>query len=133
MSIAQALAAEPRLLVCDELDMMTQAQAVAHLAALQERLRPAMLFISQDLGVIQPMSHCIAVMEDGRVVETGTADETFDTPGHLNACLAWFPSARKLKEPDAAGVSRYKCGYGVMVVRDGRTSSLYNKSGALII
>lgn len=86
VSIAQALAAEPRLLVCDEpvssLDVIAQAQVLALLVALQEQLGLAMLFISHDLGVIRHMSHRIAVMESGRVVETGTADEIFDAPRH---------------------------------------------------
>jgi peptide/nickel transport system ATP-binding protein len=86
VSIAQALAAEPRLLVCDEpvssLDVMTQAQVLALLATLQTQLGLAMLFISHDLGVIRHMSHRIAVMEAGRIVETGTVDEIFDAPRH---------------------------------------------------
>lgn len=84
VSIAQALAAEPALLVCDEpvssLDVMTQAQVLALLVALQEQLGLAMLFISHDLGVIRQMSHRIAIMEAGRVVESGTVDEIFDAP-----------------------------------------------------
>lgn len=86
VSIAQALAAEPRLLVCDEpvssLDVMTQAQVLALLIALQEQLGLAMLFISHDLGVIRRISHRVAVMEGGRVVENGTVDEIFDAPRH---------------------------------------------------
>ena len=92
VSIAQALASEPDLLVCDEpvssLDVMTQAQVLDLLVALQARLRLAMLFISHDLGVIQHVSHRIAVMEAGRIIETGTVDEVFDHPQH--------PSTRRL-------------------------------------
>jgi peptide/nickel transport system ATP-binding protein len=92
VSIAQALASEPDLLVCDEpvssLDVTTQAQVLDLLVALQARLRLAMLFISHDLGVIQHVSHRIAVMEAGRIVETGTVDEVFDHPQH--------PSTRRL-------------------------------------
>jgi peptide/nickel transport system ATP-binding protein len=92
VSIAQALAAEPDLLVCDEpvssLDVMTQAQTLDLLVALQARLRLAMLFISHDLGVIRHVSHRIAVMEAGRIVETGTVDQVFDHPRH--------PSTRRL-------------------------------------
>jgi peptide/nickel transport system ATP-binding protein len=86
VSIAQALAAEPRLLVCDEpvssLDVMTQAQVLALLVALQNQLGLAMLFISHDLGVIRHMSHRIAVIEAGRIVEIGTVDQIFDAPRH---------------------------------------------------
>jgi peptide/nickel transport system ATP-binding protein len=92
VSIAQALAAAPDLLVCDEpvssLDVVTQAQVLDLLIALQARLRLAMLFISHDLGVIQHVSHRIAVMEAGRIVETGTVDQVFDHPRH--------PSTRRL-------------------------------------
>jgi peptide/nickel transport system ATP-binding protein len=92
VSIAQALASEPDLLVCDEpvssLDVMTQAHMLDLLVALQARLRLAMLFISHDLGVIQHVSHRIAVMEAGRIVETGTVDRVFDHPQH--------PSTRRL-------------------------------------
>jgi len=86
VSIAQALASDPQLLVCDEpvssLDVMTQAQVLDLLIALQARLGLAMLFISHDLGVIQHMSHRIAVMEAGRIVETGPVKEVFDDPQH---------------------------------------------------
>jgi peptide/nickel transport system ATP-binding protein len=42
----------------------------------------ALLFISHDLGVIQHVSHRIAVMEAGRIVETGTVEDVFDNPRH---------------------------------------------------
>jgi peptide/nickel transport system ATP-binding protein len=52
------------------------------LLALQARLGLAMLFISHDLGVIQHVSHRIAVIEAGRIVESGTVDQVFDNPQH---------------------------------------------------
>jgi peptide/nickel transport system ATP-binding protein len=86
VSIAQALASEPDLLICDEpvssLDVITQAQVLDLLLALQARLGLAMLFISHDLGVIQHVSHRIAVIEAGRIVESGTVDQVFDNPQH---------------------------------------------------
>jgi peptide/nickel transport system ATP-binding protein len=86
VAIAQALASNPDLLICDEpvssLDVMTQAQVLDLLVALQVRLGLAMLFISHDLGVVQHVSHRIAVMEAGRIVETGTVEEVFDHPRH---------------------------------------------------
>ncbi|NTF58718.1 dipeptide ABC transporter ATP-binding protein [Rhizobium rhizogenes] len=86
VSIAQALAAEPKLLICDEpvsaLDVTTQAQVLDLLVDLQGRLGLSMVFISHDLGVVQHMSHRIAVMKDGVVVETGPVEQLFDQPQH---------------------------------------------------
>jgi peptide/nickel transport system ATP-binding protein len=103
VSIAQALASEPQLLVCDEpvssLDVMTQAQVLDLLIALQAQLGLAMLFISHDLGVIQHVSHRIAVMEAGRIVETGPVEQIFEAPQHpytrrLLGAVPRLPSAR---------------------------------------
>jgi peptide/nickel transport system ATP-binding protein len=86
VSIAQALASTPKLLVCDEpvsaLDVTTQAQVLELLIGLQEQLGLAMLFISHDLGVIRQISHRIAVMEGGHIVEAGATDEIFANPRH---------------------------------------------------
>lgn len=86
VSIAQALACEPDILICDEpvsaLDVTTQAQVLDLLVALQQRLQLSMLFISHDLGVVQHMSHRIAVMKDGEVVESGTVEQIFQRPRH---------------------------------------------------
>ncbi|HHG8771741.1 TPA: dipeptide ABC transporter ATP-binding protein [Raoultella planticola] len=86
VSIAQALASEPNLLVCDEpvsaLDVTTQAQVLDLLLSLQRRLHLSMLFISHDLGVVQHMSHRIAVMKAGEIVEIGTVEQIFQQAQH---------------------------------------------------
>ncbi|QHQ23475.1 dipeptide ABC transporter ATP-binding protein [Pectobacterium parvum] len=86
VSIAQALASESEILICDEpvsaLDVTTQAQVLDLLVALQRQLGLTMLFISHDLGVVQHMSHRIAVMKDGDIVETGPVEQIFNQPQH---------------------------------------------------
>jgi peptide/nickel transport system ATP-binding protein len=84
--IARALATDPALLVCDEpvsaLDVSIQAQVITLLLDLQERLNLGMLFISHDLRVVRQISHRIAVIYLGRVVEEGDGDDLFQNPVH---------------------------------------------------
>ncbi|MGW1812521.1 dipeptide ABC transporter ATP-binding protein [Streptomyces sp. NPDC002125] len=84
IGIARALAAEPKLIVCDEpvsaLDVTTQAQVVALLGELQRELGIGLVFIAHDLAVVRQVSDRVAVMRQGRIVEQGEADEVYGSP-----------------------------------------------------
>jgi oligopeptide/dipeptide ABC transporter ATP-binding protein len=86
VGVARALMLNPGLVVADEptasLDVSVQAQVVNLFQDLQRELGLAYLFISHDLALVSHLSHRIAVMYLGRVVEIGPADEVFDRPKH---------------------------------------------------
>ncbi|MEE9321126.1 MAG: ABC transporter ATP-binding protein [Granulosicoccus sp.] len=84
--IAMALANEPELLIADEpttaLDVTIQAQILALLNDLKQRLGMALLLITHDLGIVRKMADHIHVMKDGEIVESAGSKSLFDAPKH---------------------------------------------------
>jgi ABC-type oligopeptide transport system ATPase subunit len=99
IGIARALALNPRLIVCDEpvsaLDVSIQAQILNLLRDLQKDFGLTYLFIAHDLAVVRAMSDSIAVMREGKIVETGDAEAVYAHPtaDYTKALLASVPVA----------------------------------------
>ncbi len=86
IAIARALTRDPKLIVCDEpvsaLDLSTQSHVLDLFIEIQERTGVAYLFITHDLSVVRHVSHRVAVMYQGELVETGDAARVTTTPDH---------------------------------------------------
>jgi ABC-type oligopeptide transport system ATPase subunit len=86
IAIARALALDPRLIVCDEpvsaLDLSTQERVLDLFKEIQERTGVAYLFVSHDLAVVRHLSHRVAVMFHGEIVEWGDGDQVTSAPEH---------------------------------------------------
>ena len=106
VAIARAFAAEPDLLICDEitsaLDASVQAQVLDHLAAMQRRQGTAMLLITHDLSVVWRMARRVAVMQGGRILETGQTEAIFRNPAnpYTAALLGAATRAARAGQPE---------------------------------
>ena len=84
--IAMALANEPDLLIADEpttaLDVTVQAQILALLADIRQRLGMSLLFITHDLGIVRRIADTVCVMNNGKIVEQGLVEQVFTSPQH---------------------------------------------------
>ena len=100
--IAAAIVARPRLLLADEpttaLDVTIQAQILALLKRLNQEMGMSILFISHNLHVVRKLCTRVAVMEKGRIVETGPVDQIFFHPQapYTQRLIAAIPTRRKL-------------------------------------
>ena len=107
--IAMALANEPDLLIADEpttaVDVTIQAQLLALLADLQQRLGMAMLFITHDLGIVRKIADRVCVMQHGEIVETGDTQAVLSRPQHpyTQQLLAAQPNGAPAPPPAGGG------------------------------
>ncbi|KAF0231186.1 MAG: hypothetical protein FD175_1055 [Beijerinckiaceae bacterium] len=112
LAIARALALKPKVIVADEpvsaLDVSIRAQVIELLKELQHELGLAYLFISHDMAVVEKMSHRVAVMYMGQIVELGPSADVLNRPRHaytrrlLDAVPIPDPALRKRQRIDEA-------------------------------
>ncbi|WJR66208.1 ATP-binding cassette domain-containing protein [Neorhizobium sp. CSC1952] len=108
IAIARAIATRPSLVVLDEavsaLDVSIRGKILELLVELQEERGIAYLFVSHDLAVLRAVSHRIAVMDAGRLVETGTARQVIDNP-QSSAARALIAAVPRFATGTSAGIS----------------------------
>jgi microcin C transport system ATP-binding protein len=109
IAIARAVVLKPRFIVLDEptsaLDMTIQKQIIELLKELQKKYGITYLFISHDLRVIRALADEVAVMQNGRIVESGPAREIFQSPRHPYTRALFF-AAFELKAEESAESSQ---------------------------
>ena len=86
VGIARALSLNPQLIIADEatsaLDVTIQAQILNLLMHLREQMQLTLIFISHDLSVVRHLCRTVAVMQSGRIVESGSVEQIFNAPQH---------------------------------------------------
>jgi peptide/nickel transport system ATP-binding protein len=108
VALARAFAADPRLILCDEvvsaLDVSVQASILELLAKLAAERGTALIFVTHDLAVVRAVADRISVMESGRICETGTAAEIFERPtqAYTRELLAAVPDPAQAADDVAA-------------------------------
>jgi len=125
MMIAIALAGKPDLLIADEpttsLDVTIQAQILALLKSIQQQTGMALWLISHDLALVSTMADRVAVMQQGKIVETGSTQELFNQPKHAytRKLLAALPSMQSClththqEKPPLLQVKDFYCYYPI--------------------
>ncbi len=109
VAIARALAVEPELIICDEptsaLDVSIRAEVLELLQELQSEFGVSYLFITHDLSIVPGLAHRVGVMQSGRLVEQGTAEEILTRPQHpyTQALLASVPRVDAAESTDSTG------------------------------
>ena len=109
IGIARALAAQPRLLICDEpvsaLDVSVQAQVINLLVELKQQLHLGLLFIAHDLAVVRHIADEVCVMHQGQIIERGPSEELFTNPQqhYTKELLAAVPIPDPRQNPFAIG------------------------------
>ena len=118
VAIARALATDPKVLLCDEatsaLDPTTTASILALLKDIHARLGITIVIITHEMGVIERICSRVAVLEDGRIAESGSVEEIFTHPQSA--------AARKLVYPDEGVRGKYIGERCVRIVFDGSSS-----------
>lgn len=99
--IAAAMISNPKLLIADEpttaLDVTIQSQIIELLRKINRERKTAILFISHDLSLVRKLCHRVIVMQNGYIVESGTADQVFEKPEqeYTKKLIAAIPTLRK--------------------------------------
>ena len=118
VAIARALATDPKVLLCDEatsaLDPKTTGAILSLLKDIHGRLGITIVIITHEMGVIERICSHVAVLEDGRIAESGSVEEIFTRPKSA--------AARKLVYPDEGKRSRYIGERCIRIVFDGSSS-----------